>query len=128
MKISVLFKTMFSARPERGSGLIDTATTDGAARKHCLKGHITILLSAIALFLSPFIGACTHKPVHPTKSEREWAADHKACEQWVREGIREDPDVYDNLDEMKMIKRCMQQKGWTWERSDWFKLKKESTE
>ena len=86
-----------------------------------------ISLTAVALLLLLPIGACTHKPVHPTKSDREWAADHKACETWAREMVRDEPDSYDNLDEMKMIKSCMQQKGWTWERNDWFKFKKETS-
>lgn len=85
-------------------------------------------LPAIALALPLLVGACTHKPVHPTKSEREWAADHKACEEWAREGVRDEPDTYDSLDEMKMIKSCMKAKGWRWERSNWLKSKTESTE
>jgi hypothetical protein len=85
-------------------------------------------LPAIALALPLYIGACTYKPVHPTKTDREWAADHKACEEWAREGVRKDPDTYDNLDEMKMIKSCMKQKGWTWERTNWFKPETEATE
>lgn len=86
-----------------------------------------VIFSAIVLFVLLFTGACTHKPVHPTKSEHEWGADHKACEQWAREMIRDEPDSYDDLDEMKMIKSCMQRKGWKWERADWFKSKTEST-
>jgi hypothetical protein len=88
----------------------------------------SIWLPAAALTIPLLFGACTHKPVHPTKTEREWAIDHKACEVWAREGIRDEPDTYDSMDEMKMIKSCMKQKGWTWERSDWFRLKKEPTE
>lgn len=79
-------------------------------------------MPAITLAVLLIAGACTHKPVHPTKSDRDWAVDHKACEKWAREGIRDEPDTYDNMDEMKMIKSCMKQKGWSWERSDWFKL------
>jgi hypothetical protein len=85
-------------------------------------------LLAITLALPVFIGACTHKPVHATKSEREWAVDHDACEKWARDIIRDAPDSYDYLDEMKMIKSCMQQKGWTWERTHWFKFVTEPTE
>ena len=87
-----------------------------------MKIHV-IFLSAVVLLLPLFIGACTHKPAHPVKSDRQWAEDHKACEKWAREIIRDEPDSYDNLDEMKMIKSCMKQKGWTWERTDWFKRK-----
>jgi len=80
-------------------------------------------LAATTLGLALFIGGCTHKPVHPTKSERDWAVDHTFCEEWAREGIRDDPDTYDAMDEMKMINQCMKQKGWTWERTPWFKSK-----
>lgn len=71
--------------------------------------------------------SCIHQPVHPTKSEREWASDHKACEVWARETIREEPDTHDDLDEMKMIKTCMKAKGWRRQTIDllWF-LKSDS--
>lgn len=85
-------------------------------KKRC--GWIVAAVTAIA------IGAlsCTHRPVHPTKSELEWASDHKACEVWAREVVRDDPVTHDDLDEMKMIKICMQEKGWRWERTGrlWF--------
>ena len=82
----------------------------------------------MALTIVLFAVSCTHKPVHPIKSEREWTIDHEACEVWVREGIREDPDTYDNLDEMKMIKTCMKDKGWRWERTSLFNYKKAPAE
>jgi hypothetical protein len=81
-----------------------------------------------AIALSLLIGACTHRPVHPTKTEREWAADHKACERWARAEVRDELYAYDTLDEMKMIKSCMKQKGWTWEWSSGFRSKTESAE
>ena len=33
-----------------------------------------------ALVMSLALVSCTHKPYHPTKSDREWAIDHEACE------------------------------------------------
>lgn len=78
---------------------------------------------ALAMVLLPM--GCTYKPYHPTKSEREWTIDHKACEEWVREGIRDEPDTYDDFDEMRLIRRCMTNKGWQWERIDWFTIQKE---
>ncbi len=88
----------------------------------------TICISLAALALSIATGSCTHKPYHPTKSEREWAGDHEACEVWVREGIRHEPDTYDDMDEMKMIKNCMKAKGWTWERTGLFNFKRAPAE
>jgi len=49
---------------------------------------------------------------HPTKDSSEWAADHAECEKIVRESIRESPDAYDIKDEVILIRKCMQQKGW----------------
>lgn len=72
------------------------------------------------------LAACTYRPYHPEKSEREWTTDHQACEKFVREGIRSEPDTYDNYDEMRLIRRCMREKGWQWERIDWFPRKAES--
>lgn len=84
----------------------------------------SIMVVAASILLS----ACTHKPFHPTKTEREWTIDHQACEMSVRADIRSDPDTYDAMDEMKMIKRCMQEKGWRWERTDLFNYKKSEDE
>lgn len=72
--------------------------------------------------------SCTHKPYHPTKSDREWTIDHEACEVWVREGIRDEPDTYDTFDEMRLIRKCMKDKGWQWERTEWFKPRKEQAQ
>lgn len=79
-----------------------------------------ICISIVALAVSLFLTSCTHKPFHPTKSEREWNMDHEVCEVWVREGIRDDPDTYDNFDEMRLIRQCMKDKGWQWERTSLF--------
>ena len=87
-----------------------------------MKNHI-IGLSLMALTISMVSASCTHKPYHPTKSDREWSIDHEACEVWVREGIRDEPDTYDNFDEMRLIRQCMKDKGWQWERTDLFNFK-----
>jgi len=58
--------------------------------------------------------SCTHKPYHPEKIDREWAIDNSACEKSVREDVRYNPDTYDIYDEMRMIRECMQDKGWRW--------------
>jgi hypothetical protein len=81
-----------------------------------------VSLFGLIFLLLVFFGACTHKPYHPVKSEKEWTADHEACEKWAREGIRDEPDTYDAMDEMKMIKHCMKQKGWTWKRTGLFQF------
>jgi hypothetical protein len=85
-----------------------------------------LALPVSAMLLFP--ASCTHKPYHPTKSEREWSIDHESCEVWVREGIRDDPDTYDAFDEMRLIRQCMKDKGWQWERTDLFKFKKTPAE
>jgi hypothetical protein len=84
---------------------------------------------ALTVFAVVLLSAsCTHKPYHPTKSEREWAIDHEACEVWVREGIRDEPDTYDNFDEMRLIRQCMKDKGWQWERTGLFDFIKSPSE
>lgn len=91
---------------------------------NCLK----IQLFLVALAISFMATACTHKPFHANKSDREWTIDHQACERWAREGIRDEPDTYDNFDEMRIIRQCMKQKGWQWERTELFKSKSESAD
>jgi len=72
--------------------------------------------------MAAIVISCTHKPYHPEKSDREWAIDHEACEKWVREGIRDEPDTYDNFDEMRLIRQCMKDKGWQWEQTEWWRF------
>ncbi len=79
----------------------------------------------MALAAMMVLASCTHKPYHPIKSEREWAIDNEACQEWVREGIRDEPDTYDVYDEMRLIRQCMKDKGWQWARTDLFKSKRE---
>lgn len=77
----------------------------------------------LVLAISIASSSCTHKPYHPNKSEREWTIDNEDCQQSVREGIRDEPDTYDNFDEMRLIRQCMKDKGWQWERTDLFNFK-----
>ena len=72
--------------------------------------------------------SCTYKPYHPTKSKREWTIDNEDCQQSVREGIRDEPDTYDNFDEMRLINTCMKEKGWRWERSNLFNFNNPAAE
>jgi hypothetical protein len=90
-----------------------------SARRKSMKMP-SIRLTLGVVMLSVVMMACIQRPVHPTKNEREWTIDHQACERSVRESIREDPDTYDNFDEMRLIRRCMQKKGWHWERTSLF--------
>ena len=83
-----------------------------------------VWLSCLTLAISLASASCTHQPYHPTKSEREWAIDNEACQVWVREGIRDDPDTYDDFDEMRLIRQCMKDKGWRWERTDLYNFGK----
>lgn len=88
--------------------------------------HLLIIVSAATVMAA----ACTHRPYHPTKSDREWATDHKACEISVRTEIRdaEAPSTYDAMDEMRMIKACMKTKGWRWKRTELFKSRKDEAQ
>ena len=92
-----------------------------------MKKKLTALGIVVLAVWLPVI-SCTHKPYHPDKTDREWTIDHEACERWVREGIRSEPDTYDNFDEMRLIRQCMKDKGWQWERTSLFDFKKEAPE
>ncbi len=85
-------------------------------------------LCVLVLAISMVMTSCTHKPYHPIKSEREWTIDNEDCQQSVREGIRDEPDTYDNFDEMRLINKCMKDKGWRWERTDLFDFNKPAAE
>lgn len=71
-------------------------------------------LFVLVLLLSAILAAagCRTGTRHPTKDRSEWGRDHAECEQIIRKGIRENPDSYGTLDEMKLIRSCMQKKGW----------------
>jgi hypothetical protein len=90
--------------------------------------RLPALFAVTTALVCLWTASCTHKMVHPHKGDQEWTIDHEACEAWAREGIRDDPDTYDNFDEMKLINSCMRQKGWEWERTDLFNFKKSSTQ
>ena len=77
----------------------------------------SMFLVVVVLAVCSMMSACTHKPYHPFKDDREWADDHAACEKYVREGIRDNPITYNAFDEMRLIKECMKSKGWKWERT-----------
>lgn len=80
----------------------------------------------MGLTISSLLLSCTHKPYHPFKDDREWTIDHKICEKWAREGIRDDPDTYDNFDEIRIIRACMKRKGWQWERTSLLNFNREA--
>ena len=82
-----------------------------------------IWLACLTLAIPLALASCTHKAYHPTKSDREWTIDHQACEVFVREGIRAEPDTFDDFDEMRLIRQCMKEKGWQWERTELFNFK-----
>jgi hypothetical protein len=80
-------------------------------------------LTILVVVMSMAAAACTHRPYHPNKTDREWVVDHEACEVWVREDIRDEPDTYDEFDEMRLIRQCMKDKGWEWQRTGLFNFK-----
>jgi len=89
----------------------------------------TVLVSLFFSFLlSMLLISCTHKPYHPEKTEKEWIIDHEDCEKWAREGIRDQPDTYDAMDEINMSKSCMKKKGWSWRRTGLFDVNNEENE
>lgn len=71
--------------------------------------HAVIVLVVLSVFS---LSGCGKQLKHPTKSRSEWSSDNAECEKEVRAIIREVPETYTALDELKMIKKCMQRKGW----------------
>ncbi len=69
---------------------------------------------ALVLLLSIFLIACGSRTGtrHPSKDQSEWGTDHAECERIVRDGVRPNPEAYDTATEMRLIKTCMQKKGW----------------
>ncbi len=65
------------------------------------------LLGAILI-----VAGCGTGTWHPSKDRSEWSKDHAECEQIIRDGVRDNPQAYDTMDEMKLIKSCMEKKGW----------------
>ncbi len=70
----------------------------------------TVVILMLASFL--MVTGCISRMEHPTKSSTQWVGDNNECQQTVRKLIREDPDSFDTLDEMKLIETCMKKKGW----------------
>lgn len=82
-----------------------------------------MLILATGLF---FLCSCTHRPYHPEKPDSAWGADHESCELSVHKTIQEEPtNVYDEYDEIRLVKECMKAKGWQWKRTGLFKSRKE---
>ena len=68
---------------------------------------LVLLLSAVLAIASSCTGTW-----NPNKEKSEWGKDHAECEETIRAGIRDNPQAYDTMDEMKLIKSCMKKKGW----------------
>jgi hypothetical protein len=68
---------------------------------------LATLLGAILI-----LAGCRTGTWHPSKDKSEWGRDHAECEQIIRDGIRENPESYDVVDEVKLIRSCMAKKGW----------------
>jgi len=68
---------------------------------------LVCLLSAILI-----AAGCRTGTWHPSKDSSEWGKDHAECEKIIRDGVRANPQSYDTMDEMKLIKSCMEKKGW----------------
>jgi hypothetical protein len=67
---------------------------------------LAVLLSALLI-----VAGCTGTK-NSSKPQSQWGADHAECEQSIRKGLSEMPEAYDVTDEMRLIKICMQKKGW----------------
>jgi hypothetical protein len=67
-----------------------------------------LLLSTLLLLLS----GCDRPFQHPTKSWDDWSDDHSRCEQMVRESLRGTADATDHMLEVRLINKCMKEKGW----------------
>lgn len=70
------------------------------------------ILMIMLLFVFLNTAGCRTGTWHPSKDRSAWAEDHDECEKIIREGVRDNPQAYDTLDEMKLIKSCMRKKGW----------------
>lgn len=66
----------------------------------------------ILLLLLPLTAGCGSPTRHPTKSRSEWGKDQLACERIVKDMYRNPERRYDDVHQMKMIRRCMNKKGW----------------
>ena len=71
-----------------------------------------IFFVAMVLSVLLIIAGCRTGTWHPTKDQSEWSRDHAECEEIIRSGIRENPESYNVVDEVKLIRSCMEKKGW----------------
>jgi len=69
-------------------------------------------LLILVLVFGMALAGCRTGTWHPSKDRSEWGKDHAECEEIIRAGVRDNPESYDTMDEMKLIKSCMQKKGW----------------
>jgi hypothetical protein len=72
------------------------------------KGCLRVFLLSLILVTA----GCRTGTWHPSKDRSEWAKDHAECEEIIRGGVRENPQSYDTMDEVKLIRSCMEKKGW----------------
>lgn len=70
--------------------------------------RLSLLLGILMLLLS----GCDRPFQHPTKSWDAWSDDHTRCEQMVREALRGSADATDHMLEVRLINKCMKEKGW----------------
>jgi hypothetical protein len=68
----------------------------------------------LAVLLSAFlvVAGCGTGTRNSSKPQSQWGADHAECEKSIRKGLSESPEAYDASQEMRLIKICMQKKGW----------------
>jgi len=71
-----------------------------------------LFFPALLLSAALIVAGCGTGTRNSTKDRSEWGRDHAACERIIRKGVRENPESYDTLDEMNLIKSCMRKKGW----------------
>ncbi|MDJ0784542.1 MAG: hypothetical protein QNJ22_21445 [Desulfosarcinaceae bacterium] len=70
------------------------------------------ILGCLLCCFGVLLASCDRPFRHPTKSPDQWRADHAACEQMVRESLRNTPDASDPMFEIRLINTCMEKKGW----------------
>jgi len=71
-----------------------------------------IFITALMLGVLITVAGCRTGTWHPHKEQSEWGRDHAECEKIIRAGVRENPESYNTLDEVKLIRSCMAKKGW----------------
>ena len=74
-----------------------------------MKKRILLVFTVSAILT---IASCSTGTWNPSKEKSEWGKDHAECEKIIRDGIRDNPQSYDTLDEVKLIRSCMEKKGW----------------